>query len=247
MYHARNIPSVPRKVLQINNTCDLIAGEDKLYISSRNRNQFFQLREMLLGIYLVYLNLSDFTGSSWWVGICWNQIQTPLYRYRWRILILPRFSFGSGEWRSGAEFLARIIIIFTSPTPNGNLHVDGWIDGIHFPNICSYLFLSVLKSSYVFSAMLNSFYFHETTLETLRKLKSPHRTPTGGGSPLIFPWLTMPISSWRKNPCRTTCRDWRMLIPLSCCSPWSATCKISGRLEGTNWIEFFPKAKRNDG
>ncbi|CAK8999543.1 unnamed protein product, partial [Durusdinium trenchii] len=34
------------KVLQINNTCDLVAGGDKIYMSSRNRNQFFQLREM---------------------------------------------------------------------------------------------------------------------------------------------------------------------------------------------------------
>lgn len=39
----------PRKVLQINNTCDLVAGGDKIYMSSRNRNQFFQLREMRLG------------------------------------------------------------------------------------------------------------------------------------------------------------------------------------------------------
>ena len=36
-------------VLQLNNTCDLIAGDDKVYMSSRNRNQFFALREMLPG------------------------------------------------------------------------------------------------------------------------------------------------------------------------------------------------------
>ena len=102
-------------------------------------------------------------------------------------------------------------------------------DENHFPYIGSYMFL--------YRFLL----FCEMILGMLRKPTSPHRTPTGGGSPLIFPWLRMPISSWKRNPCPTTCRGWRMLTPLSCCSPWSMTCRISGRLVGTNWIEFIPR------
>ena len=39
----------PRKVLQINNSCDLIVGGpnmEKIYMTSRGQNSFFSMREL---------------------------------------------------------------------------------------------------------------------------------------------------------------------------------------------------------
>ena len=50
-------PTLVRKTLHINNTCDLVAGGDQgenLFLCSRNQNQFFEKREMYLGFLIFF-------------------------------------------------------------------------------------------------------------------------------------------------------------------------------------------------
>lgn len=90
-----------RKTVAINNTVDLIMGEDgsQLYLSSRSKNQFFDRRELPLEgkksnqyfMFLIFIGL---------IVCCWGE-------NIWSTA--ARFSFGSGEWRDGAESCLNLV------------------------------------------------------------------------------------------------------------------------------------------
>lgn len=91
-------PWIPRQILQLNNSCDLMAAEEgkQLFITSRGTNQMFNRRELLLGVV---------THS------CFPLVKHNAFDYHSQesTLILLRFSYGGGEWRDGAVACLDII------------------------------------------------------------------------------------------------------------------------------------------
>ena len=83
---------IDRKKYSINGSAELIHDESgqQLYLASRSRNQFLQFREMFLGIH------PKKKTTSW--GKLWHAVSQPVKNH-----YHSRFSFGSGEWRNGAE------------------------------------------------------------------------------------------------------------------------------------------------